>query len=85
MEFSTGMIALLALPEITSSIASATWLTAIFLAVLDSFTWARASSVKVPTGPRKAKVKLELGFDVLAGIKTRLELLASCLPTLGAL
>jgi hypothetical protein len=29
--------------------------------------------VKVPTGPKNAKVKLEEVFDDLAGIKTRLE------------
>jgi hypothetical protein len=33
-------------------------LTAIFLAFFDSLTWARASSVKVPTGPRNAKVEI---------------------------
>ena len=29
--------------------------------------------MKVPTGPKKAKVKLEEVFDDLVGIKTRLE------------
>lgn len=29
--------------------------------------------MKVPTGPRNAKVKLEIGFDDLVSIKTRLE------------
>jgi hypothetical protein len=29
--------------------------------------------VKVPTGPKNAKVRFDVGFEVLAGIKTRLE------------
>jgi hypothetical protein len=60
------------LPEVTSSIASATWFTEIFLALLASLTWTRANSVKVPTGPRNAKVRLTAEFEFLEGIDTRL-------------
>ncbi|CAB4685301.1 unannotated protein [freshwater metagenome] len=54
IEFSTGTMALVAFPEITASIASVTVETGRVLAFLAALTWARASSVKVPTGPKKA-------------------------------
>ena len=54
IEFSTGTMALVALPFRTASIASVTVETGMLLTFLESLTWASASSVKVPTGPKKA-------------------------------